>query len=38
MLAQACEACSCTTGRIIAIDVAENHIATLEDNGFVQKN
>lgn len=37
-LAQDCEACSCTTGRIIAVDVAESHIATLEDNGFVLKN
>lgn len=37
-LSQDCEACSCTTGRVIAVDVTENHIATLEDNGFVQKN
>lgn len=37
-LVQECEACSCTTGRVIAIDVAESHIATLEDSGFKLKN
>ncbi len=37
-VAQECEACSCTTGRIITIDVEKNQVDRLEVIGFILKN